>query len=167
MTNIRRYFRENDIVFITNVTYNRIPILIDNFDLLWNAIQKHIINESVELIAWSVLPDHFHLLLSSNNINISNLMRKIKLSFSGNYRVAHKMKSGRIWQYRFWDHVIRNQEDLNRHIDYIHYNPVKHKIVGNPIKWKYSSFHKYRSEGFYSDDWGVKEKLKFNFDFGE
>ena len=167
MTNIRRYFRENDTVFITNVTYNRNPILIDNFAILWNAIQKHIRNESVELIAWSVLPDHFHLLLSANGINISNLLRRIKLSFSGNYRVANRIKSGRIWQYRFWDHIIRNQEDLNRHIDYIHYNPVKHNMVDNPIKWKYSSFRSYRNEGLYSDDWGVKEKLELNFDFGE
>jgi putative transposase len=67
------------------------------------------------------------------------------------------MKSGQVWQNRFWDHILSDQEDLNRHIDYIHYNPVKHGLTDDPLEWEHSSFRVYRSRGFYSDGWGVTD----------
>jgi len=167
MTNIRRYFRDNDIVFITSVTHKRRLILIDNFSILWDAIHKQLEKNIIDLRAWVVLPDHFHLLLSAQGINFSDLLRKIKLSFSSSYRKKNHLKSGRIWQYRFWDHIIRDQDDLNKHIDYIHYNPVKHGLTFDPFKWKYSSFRKCFNDGFYTEGWGVKDKLNFGEDFGE
>jgi REP-associated tyrosine transposase len=72
-----------------------------------------------------------------------------------------------IWQRRFWDHIIRNQTDLNKHIDYIHYNPVKHGYVNSPFEWEYSSIHVYRDKGYYQSDWGMKEDLNIGGEFGE
>ena len=167
MTNIRRYFRSNETAFLTSVTYKRLPILIDNFELLRDSFKHHLFRINAELVAWVVLPDHFHMLLSSNGDDISNLMRKIKLSFSSQYRKSMQLKSGRIWQYRYWDHIIRNQNDYNRHIDYIHYNPVKHGYVSSPIDWGHSSFREFLNEGYYSEGWGVKEGLNFDGEFGE
>jgi putative transposase len=166
MSRIRRYFRPIDTAFLTHVTYNRMPILIDHFDLLWNAIQKYRRDVGFDLIAWVVMPDHFHILLSVDGKDISSLIKKIKLSFSSNYRKALNIREGRVWQFRFWDHIIRNQEDLNHHIDYIHYNPVDHGKVSNPSHWRYSSFMNYIRDGVYQSDWGIKP-IKFDGEYGE
>jgi putative transposase len=165
MTNIRRYFAEGQINFLTHVTYNRIPILTDNIDLFWNAYQYSCGKNGADLIAWVILPDHAHLLINPAGNNLPNLMKLFKLKFSGLYRAKHHLLKGRIWQYRYWDHIIRNQSDLNRHIDYIHYNPVKHRIVSNPRHYEHSSINKYLDE--YPADWKGREDINFDGDFGE
>jgi putative transposase len=60
-----------------------------------------------------------------------------------------------VWQRRFWEHLIRDQNDFNRHIDYIHYNPVKHGLVNCVADWPWSSFHRFVKLGFYDRDWGA------------
>ena len=94
-------------------------------------------------------------------------MKRIKLSFAYHYRNKSGLYRGKIWQSRFWDHVIRSREDMNRHMDYIHYNPVKHGLIHSPFGWQQSSIHHFKSLGFYQSDWGVKETLIFADDFGE
>jgi putative transposase len=129
-----------------------------------DAIEKHKTATGADIMAWAILPDHFHLLIHTPNTNISLLMRKIKLSFSTNYRQQNNLRQGRLWQYRFWDHIIRNQDDMNRHFDYIHRNPVKHGLVDNSFEYPYSSIHNYRE--LYPDDWGAKEEDS-DFEYGE
>jgi putative transposase len=164
MTNIRRYYRDCYTYFVTNVTIQRLPILRENENMLLESIEKHKAATSSDLMAWAILPDHFHLLVHPSQTNISLLLRKIKLSFSTRYRKQRDLQFGRVWQYRFWDHIIRDQDDMNRHIDYIHRNPVKHGIVKSPFDYPYSSIHQYRE--FYPVDWGVKEKDD-DFEYGE
>jgi len=74
----------------------------------------------------------------------------------GEARNASRQKRGEaaIWQRRFWEHTLRDEADLNRHVDYIHYNPVKHGLVKRAADWPWSSFHRYVKEGFYDIDWG-------------
>jgi hypothetical protein len=67
-----------------------------------------------------------------------------------------------IWQRRFWEHLIRNQKDLNRHIEYIHYNPVKHGLTKAPGDWAYSSFQRYVDKGIYDLKWGAGDKVEFD-----
>jgi putative transposase len=165
MTNIRRYYKKGQVYFITCVTYNRERILIPDIDLFWESIQSTKSKLSFEIIAWVIIPDHFHMIIDPRVFNLSDIMKRIKLSFSKKYRFERKSATGRIWQNRFWDHIIRDQKDLNKHIDYIHYNPVKHNIVKSPLKYEYSSLSEYKD--FYEDDWGVKEKIEFDGDFGE
>ncbi len=167
MTNIRRYFRPGDISFLTHVTYNRLPILVDNIDLWKRAITDIGKLCRFELMAWVVLSDHFHILVKTDSDDISGLMRRIKLSFSMNFRKRHGMRKGRIWQFRFWDHIIRDQQDLNCHVDYIHYNPVKHDLVQDPFKYPYSSLSQYFRRGYYTRDWGKNESIGFDGEFGE
>ncbi|MHC1782505.1 MAG: transposase [Anaerolineaceae bacterium] len=73
-----------------------------------------------------------------------------------------------LWQRRFWEHTIHDEQDLHNHIDYIHYNPVKHGLVKNVQEWEDSSFHMFVKQGMYEIDWGegleMKQKSK---DFGE
>lgn len=167
MTNIRRYLNEGNIYFLTHVTYNRQEILTTYFDLLWESIGKCKKDNDFELIAWVVLPDHIHMIINPKENNLSTLIKKIKLSFSMKYLKEHNLKSGKLWQNRFWDHIIRDQNDMNRHIDYIHYNPVKHQVVKSPFEWKYSSIKEYSDKKYYQKDWGVNEKIKFEGNFGE
>ena len=102
MTNIRRYFRENDIIFVTHVSHNRKPILVANFDLLWKAIETTKQKTQFDLIAWAILPDHFHMIVDPKKNNLSALMKSMKLSFSWHYRQRIEMVKGRVWQNRFW-----------------------------------------------------------------
>ena len=166
MSKLRRYFRPDDIAFLAHVTYNRMPILIEYFEILWNAIEKHRIATRFDLMAWVVLPDHFHMIIAAGDKKIPDLIKKIKLSFSSMYRKVTEQREGRVWQYRFWDHIIRDQADLNHHIDYIHYNPVKHDFVNDPRYWKYSSYNAYLKEGIYIPGWGAKD-VKFEGEYGE
>lgn len=131
MSILRRYKSDFTLYFITNVTYQRKPFLVDNADLLMNAIDSF--RNNIEILAYVILPDHFHILIDIRGQDISNIMQKIKMSFGVKYRIKMDRKSGRIWQHRFWDHAIRNQSDLNNHIDYIHYNPVKHGLAKKTI----------------------------------
>jgi len=59
-----------------------------------------------------------------------------------------------LWHPRFWEHLIRDEEDWKRHMDYIHYNPVKHGLASTPADWLYSSFHNAVGQGWYEASWG-------------
>jgi putative transposase len=167
MTNIRRHFLPGQTCFLTHVTFNRTPLLITHFDLLWNAVEMYRSEFRFELLAWVVLPDHMHLLIAPGDNDPSTLMQRIKLSFSAQVRQRFGLTDGRVWQYRFWDRIMRDLSEVNRHIDYIHYNPVKHGYVADPFAWEYSSLPKYHEEGLYTRDWGVMGMIEFEGDFGE
>ena len=114
-----------------------------------------------------ILPDHFHMLFDAGEFNPSKIIQRIKMSFGATYRIKLRLKSGRVWQNRFWDHIIRDQDDLHNHINYIHYNPVKHGLVTKPSNWRYSSIHEYIEDGVYTRDWGAKEPDNLEGEFGE
>jgi putative transposase len=79
------------------------------------------------------------------------IKRYFSISMKGD---SNHRREKNIWQRRFWEHLIRDEEDLKRHLDYIHYNPVKHGYVNSPCDWTYSSFKQYVKKGFYEMDWG-------------
>ena len=92
-------------------------------------------------------------------------MHSIKVSFGNSVRIRHGRRTGRIWQNRYWDHMIRSEADMNTHLNYIHYNPVKHGYVDKPFNWPYSSIHKYSD--IYQSDWGCREEIEFEEEYGE
>jgi len=143
------------------------PTLVDNFDLLWGSIEEKRCQHPFNLLAWVVLPDHMHILIDPLKNDLPNLMKRIKQSFSAKYRIQSRQKSGRIWQFRYWDHMIRNEKDLNRYFDYIHYNAVKHGLVDAPMDYSYSSFRDYAMQGYYDENWGIKTETDSNGQFGE
>ena len=136
--NYRRLYIPNSIIFITIVTSKRRNILIKNIELLKFSIKNAHKYYNFEIYAICVMKDHVHLLIKPNNINeYSKIILLIKRTFSKkidintilDYKQSDsniKRKERDIWQRRFWEHTIRNEEDLYRHIDYIHYNPMKH-----------------------------------------
>ena len=74
-----------------------------------------------------------------------------------------------IWQRRFWEHLIRNDQDYEKHLDYIHYNPVKHGYVNSPAQWPYSSIHRYINLGILPLNWASDDAVEkgCNLQFGE
>lgn len=167
MPNYRRAYVRGATYFFTVVTYERHPIFRDEraVALLRDSFES--VRLAYPFIVDSVvaLPDHLHCIwrLPENDADFSERWRRIKARFSRKYAEStwgnisesmHRKKEKGIWQRRFWEHLIRNQEDLNRHRDYIHYNPVKHKLVDSPRKWKHSSFQRFVERGFYPEEWG-------------
>jgi putative transposase len=158
MTKIRRYYIPNSIVFITAVTKNRDPLFLkkQNQEILESTINNAMNIHSFEVYAYVLLPDHAHWLLKIIDYqdNFSKVLKCIKGNFTANFKKANNV-SGQLslWQPKFWDHVIRNEKDLGIHLDYIHWNPVKHGFVKNPENWENSSFQKWVSFGLYQSNW--------------
>lgn len=116
-----------------------------------------------------VLPDHLHCLwrLSPDDDDFPLRWRLIKARFSsrlepGEYVSQSRQRKGErgIWQRRYWEHVIRDERDFQRHLDYIHYNPVKHGYVQAAKDWPYSSFHRWVAQGVYPADWAASAEVK-------
>jgi putative transposase len=110
------------------------------------------------------MPDHIHAILDVGSSNISEIIHNFKIRYSRYYR--DRYSPGRVWQNRFWDHVIRDQSDLNSRLDYIHYNPVHHGLASDPHAYAHSSLGLWREKGFYARDWGTR-RLSFEGDYGE
>ena len=174
MSNYKRYFKVlSNPVFITFVTYNRREILLQNINILRNSFKYAKDKYEFDIVAISILKEHCHVILSASNPNdIPQIIRTIKFNFSVNVPEkficktlsdsAIKRGEKGIWQRRYYDHIIRNEEDLYRHIDYIHYNSMKHYKIA-PKDWAFSSFNKFVQRGFYENDWcNFEDKYKIN-----
>lgn len=167
MTNIRRYYRHCQIYFLTHVTEGRKPILTNHIVLFQRSAKAVLDTARAEVIAWVVLPDHFHLIIDPRQNDLSNLMKRLKLKFSGLYRAQIGQTRGQVWQHRFWDHIVRDQDDLNNHIDYVHFNPVKHGFTDDPFTYEHSSLARYFQDGLYEREWGCHQMLEFEGEYGE
>lgn len=165
MPNYHRYYLENRYVFLTVVTYQRQPILINNIKLLRNSFKQTLLKYNFEIFGIVILPDHFHVIIKPENVkDFSNIVGSIKKHFTYNYNGAskrrtlpdsrQKRKESTIWQRRFYDHIIRDEDDLYKHLNYIHYNPVKHGYTNGVKQWQYSSFSKFVQAKFYEPEWG-------------
>jgi len=110
------------------------------------------------MVAAVVLPDHLHCIwrLPEEDANFSTRWQMIKTDFS-RHVTGKILKDGSktVWQPRFYDHLIRDEDDFRRHLDYIHYNPVKHEYVATPREWSHSSFKRFVAIGWYPNNWGI------------
>jgi putative transposase len=107
-----------------------------------------------------VLPDHLHCIwrLPEADADFSTRWRLVKRSFSLHLQTALNGRSEKVvWQRRYWEHLMRDEQDWRRHMDYIHYNPVKHGYALTPTDWPYSSFHRAVACGLYDPGWGAQE----------
>lgn len=162
MPNYRRYYLEQyNYVFFTLVTYNRKNILLKNIELLKQAVKYVKKKYSFEIYAAVVLDNHLHFILKLDDIKLfSKIIYSFKYYFSIHFEkntdiTKSKLAKGEkgVWQRRFYDHVIRNENDLYRHLDYIHYNPIKHQYSRNAKEYLYSSFNKFVKNGMYEENW--------------
>lgn len=158
MSNFKRYYQDKNIVFITAVTYNRYPILVDNIDLLRNSLKT--VKYPYNIIAGIILPDHLHMLFQTDNATDyskiissfkANFSRQLPKNFNQTQKQLNRNEKG-IWQRKYYDHIIRDEKDFNKHLDYIHYNSFKHYQI-SPKDWKFSSFKKFVNYGYYDINW--------------
>ncbi len=180
MPDYHRYYSHGGTYFFTVVSYRRRCIFKEEnaVDLLRNCFKATMKRCSFKVDAIVILPDHIHTIwtLPENDADFSTRWKLIKSAFSKQYKKAatgylpesliRKGEAG-IWQRRFGEHLIRDQDDFNRHCDYIHYNPVKHRLVKSPSEWKYSSFKTYVKQGLYEQNWGVsieKDLIEMNLE---
>ncbi|MGM0616263.1 MAG: REP-associated tyrosine transposase [Pseudomonadota bacterium] len=149
MSNYRRHYIAGGSYFFTVNLYNRKQTLLtDHIDLLRDSVRKVKKKYPFEIVAWVVLPDHMHCIwtLPQGCSDFSIRWRLIKLQFSkgvamsASSTVNHR-RERHIWQRRFWEHTLRDADDIQKHVEYIHYNPVKHGYVANVQEWPYSSIH--------------------------
>jgi putative transposase len=125
------------------------------------------------MLAYCILPDHIHFIwtLPEDDSDYSTRIGLIKAKFSKQYRRSSEKsflknvsrinrREVSVWQRRFWEHLIRDEQDLERHIDYIHYNPVKHGLAERVADWPDSSFRVYVKSGIYKEDWGGDNPLR-------
>jgi len=116
--------------------------------------------------AMVILPDHLHCVwtLPEGDADYPLRWTLIKAGFSRHISKTERRNSSRIdkgergvWQRRYWEHLIRDERDYARHVDYIHFNPVKHGYVQRAADWTYSSIHRYFAAGTLTRDWGAGE----------
>jgi putative transposase len=171
MSRYRRNYVPGGTYFFTVVTRGRRPFLTDELSRLFlrNAIDKVRKKLPFEIVAWVLLPDHLHAIwtLPPREDDYSTRWRQIKEAFTRKYlrgKSGSKSTSSRIkkqeqdvWQRRFWEHTVEDEEDLKRCVDYIHWNPKKHGLVGAVCDWKWSTFHRFVDEGEYTRNWGRKD----------
>ncbi len=165
--NFHRYYDPGQIVFITQIVKDRKPIFNNRgmFDLLIETLTNVKVLYPFTMLAYVFLPDHFHILIRpTGQGNFSQVMHSLKSNFTRAYKQKIKQTSEIIfWQKRFWDHVIRDEQDLENHIHYIHYNPVKHGYVEDMKAWKFSSFQEWQKRGLYDNraDWTEPENMSW------
>lgn len=110
--------------------------------------------------AMVILPDHIHCIwrMPEGDADYSSRWREIKKAASRRIVPGTDVRNERaVWQRRFWEHVIRDEEDWRRHVDYIHYNPVKHRLAASSALWPWSSFGAAVNKGWYPESWGAIE----------
>lgn len=168
MPEYRRCRVDGGTYFFTVVTFHRLPIFIKEpaRRILHQAWMETNQRFPFSTIAVCLLPDHLHCLwkLPEGDSNYSIRWKEIKRLFTKRYlkeigpgeeRNFSRLKRNEaaIWQRRFWEHTILDEEDLELHLDYIHYNPIKHGYVGHTEDWPWSSFARYVKAGIYENDW--------------
>ena len=159
MSNYRRLFVKGGTYFFTVVTYDRQPLLCDEFALIRLKAAFRYVKEKYpyHMEGLVVLPDHLHCIwrVPKEDSNFSIRWNMFKRYFStGMNSSINQRREKKIWQRRFWEHLIRDEEDLHRCLDYIHYNPVKHGYVEKPYDWNNSTFKQHVSRGCYDLNWG-------------
>lgn len=170
MVNYRRYRIKGGTYFFTvNLVERKRCLLTEHIDLLRDAFRRVKNEHPFQMDVVVILPDHLHTIwtLPEGDDDFSLRWRQIKAAFSRQIETGERLSKSRhqknergIWQRRYWEHAIRNERDYNHHFDYIHFNPVKHKLVDKVKEWPYSSFHRYVRLGLYPEDWlGIDDEI--------
>jgi len=164
MPNYRRAFCPGGTFFFTvNLLQRRNnPLLIRHVDVLRAVVREVRRKHPFHIHGWVVLPEHIHAILElpPGDADFSLRWRLIKSGFSKRLPVDERRSRVRIsrgergiWQRRFWEHLIRDEADFAAHMDYLHFNPVKHGYVQCVADWPFSTFHRLVPAGVYPHDW--------------
>ena len=154
--------------FTVNLADRKTSLLVDAVDLLRNSVRHVKADHPFIINAMVIMPEHIHALwtLPEGDSDFSTRWSLIKVGFSRQIVPTERVSPSRrakgergIWQRRFWEHLIR---DYERHVDYIHYNPVKHGYASRPVDWPFSSIHRYIKHHVIDENWACRD----DFDLG-
>jgi putative transposase len=163
MVRYRRNFVPGGMFFFTvTLDDRRSSTLVDHVASLRAAFRKTRVEQPFVVDAVVILPDHLHVIMTlpPGDSDFSDRWRRIKGRFTRSIVAAGAPISRdprgeySLWQKRFWEHTIRDDRDLERCANYIHFNPVKHRLVASPTDWPFSSVHRYVRGGILDPDWG-------------
>ncbi len=173
MPNYRRVFIPGGCWFFTiNLLERRQSLLADHIDTLRGAMAQTREKYPFDIDAIVILPDHLHAVwtLPPDDADFSTRWRLIKTRFAKALPKQERLSAIRkkrnergIWQRRFWEHLIRDEADYARHIEYCYINPVKHGLVTRVRDWPHSSFHRDMRRGIFPDDWAGDAALTGEF----
>ena len=150
--------------FTVNLADRHSDFLVQHIVDLRAVMQAVKIAHPFSIVAMAVLPEHLHAIwrLPPGDADYPLRWSQIKAGFSRRLPKDERIRTTRqtkrergIWQRRYWEHQIRDEDDLARHVDYIHYNPVKHGLVSRPADWPHSTLHGYIDRNMLTPDWGV------------
>ncbi len=182
MPDYRRAFTPGGTYFFTVVTYRRRAILCDPpvRAALRQALRAVQGAHPFDIDAWVLLPDHLHCIWVLPDGDAAFPKRWAMVKRAVTQRCAsflhveswatpsrRRRHESTLWQRRYWEHLIRDEADLNRHRDYLHWNPVKHGYVSRISDWPYSTFHRFVKQEYYPPDWGGRQDLGDGSAFGE
>jgi putative transposase len=150
--------------FTVNLAERSSTLLVDRITDLRRAVRVAKERHPFDILAWVVLPDHLHAIwtLPAGDGDCATRWMLIKSGFTRCIARGERVRASRvrkrergIWQRRFWEHVITNDDDLHKHVDYVHINPVKHGHAARASEWPYSSIHEYIRLGWAPEDWAA------------
>jgi len=162
--------------FTLNLAERSKRLLVEHIDNLRSAIRLVKQRHPFHIEAMVVLPDHLHAIwtLPLADSDYATRWMLIKMGFSRTLPKVERVSTSRrskgergIWQRRYWEHTLRDDDDFRRHMDYVYFNPVKHGYVTNPVEWPYSSLHRYIRNGMLPVDWGAEACIPNDIDYGE
>jgi len=166
---IRAFVPGGTFFFTVAILERRRQLLTRHIAELRNAFTAVRAQKPYTMNAVVIMPDHLHCIwtLPTGDADFSSRWHAIKSHFArtipaGEHLSLRRKKKGErgIWQRRFWEHVIRDERDFERHADYIHYNPVKHGLVLTVAEWPYSSVKRYVGRGLYLSDGGGNKETR-------
>ena len=166
---IRAYIPGGTYFFTVALLDRKRRLLTDHIDALREAFRHVKRQRPYQLNAVVILPNHLHCLwtLPENDADFSTRWRLIKSHFARSIEPGEALSARRqqkqergIWQRRFWEHAIRDQRDFDAHLDYIHYNPVKHGWASRVADWPHSSFHEFVKDGLYPLEWAASAEVR-------
>ena len=172
MSEYRRAYIPGGTFFFTVVTEQRAPLFSDAAArrLLGVVMRQCFLRWDTRVPAIVLMREHLHAIwtLPGGDADYSTRWAWIKKEFTKSWlalggqqqaRTASRQRERRcgVWQRRFWEHTIQDEQDLQAHFDYIHYNPVKHGLVKSPRDWPWSSFHRWVQQGVYPADWAAEQ----------
>ena len=174
MTEYRRHRLKGGTYFFTvNLAERNRELLTERIDVLRESFRAVKYQHPFKIVAVVILPEHLHIIwtLPEGDDDFSCRWRQIKSHFSRHIEKDERISKSRIrkqergiWQRRFWEHRIKDEEDFIKHVDYIHYNPVKHGYVRYVIDWPFSSFHDYVKRGILPHQWAGGKNLDTELD---
>lgn len=172
----RRVLATNAAYFFTINLQNRASdLLVRQIDALRFAFRKVQLRHPFVLDAVVIMPDHCHMIMTlpEGDSDYPTRISLIKSNFSRHIDPVEPVSQSRknkrergVWQRRYWEHLIQDPRDYENHVDYIHFNPVKHGYVDRPLDWPYSSIHRFIDKGILYKDWACGDEFERG-EFGE